>query len=65
MKQLQDASKELMEIVSFALNHSMDLKRDGIDPMIPFAVVIKDAKKTIKTFLGDTPEHADQMFEKT
>ena len=65
MKQLQDASKELMDAVIFALNHSINLKRDGVDPMIPFAVVIKDAEKTIKAFLGDTPEYADHMFEKT
>jgi len=39
MKQLQDAATELMDEVIFALNHSMDLKRDGVDPMIPFAVL--------------------------
>jgi len=65
MKHLQDASKELMEHLIFALHHSMDLKRDGVDPMIPFAVVIKDANKTLKAFAGDTPEYADYMFEKT
>jgi hypothetical protein len=65
MKDLQDASKDLMDNLIFALNHSMDLKKDGIDPMIPFAVVIKGTAKTLKAFAGDTPEYADQMFEKT
>jgi hypothetical protein len=65
MKHLQDASKELMSNLIFALDHSMDLKKDGVDPMIPFAVVIKGTDKTIKTFVGDSPEYADQMFERT
>jgi len=65
MKQLQDASKELMDTVIFALNHSMDLKKDGVDPMMPFAIVAKGNNKTIKVFAGDTPEYGDQMFEKT
>jgi hypothetical protein len=41
-----------MDALIFALNHSMDLKRDGVDPMIPFAVIIKDNDKTIKVFAG-------------
>jgi hypothetical protein len=65
MKQLQDASKDLMDNLIFTLNHSMDLKKDGVDPMIPFAVVIKGSGKTIKTFVGDTPDYADKMFEQT
>lgn len=65
MKDLQNASNELMDNLIFALNHSMDLKKDGIDPMIPFAVVVNGNNKTIKTFFGDTPEYADQMFERT
>jgi hypothetical protein len=43
----------------------MDIKKDGLDPMIPFAVVIKDTTKTLKAFVGDTPDYADQMFERT
>lgn len=54
-----------MDNLIFALNHSMDLKKDGVDPMIPFAIVIKGADKTIKTFVGNTPEYADKMFERT
>jgi hypothetical protein len=54
-----------MDALIFALNHSMDLKRDGVDPMIPFAVIIKDNDKTIKVFAGDTPDYGDQMFDKT
>jgi len=65
MKDLQDASRDLMDNLIFALNHSMDLKKDGVDPMISFAVIIKGADKTLKTFVGDTPEYADQMFERT
>ena len=65
MKHLQDASKELMDNLIFALNHSMDLKKGGVDPMIPFAVVVKGTDKTLKTFVGDTPDYADQMFERT
>jgi hypothetical protein len=65
MKNLSEASNELMEQVVFALKHSMDLKKDGVDPMIPFAVVVKKEEKTLKTFLGDTPDYADKMFEKT
>jgi hypothetical protein len=65
MKNLQDASKELMEHLIFALNHAMDLKRDGVDPMIPFAVVVKGADKTLKAFAGNSPEYAGKMFEKT
>lgn len=49
----------------FALNHSLDLKRGGVDPMMPFAVVIKGADKGLKTFVGDTPDYADQMVETT
>jgi hypothetical protein len=65
MKHLQEASKDLMDNLIFALNHSMDLKKDGVDPMIPFAIVVKDTDKTIKAFAGDTPEYADKMFERT
>ena len=43
----------------------MDLKKDGVDPMIPFAVVIKGADKVLKAFAGDTPEYANKMFENT
>ncbi len=65
MKNLQEASKDLMDNLIFALNHSIDLKRDGVDPMIPFAVVVKGTDKTLKAFAGDTPEYADHMFDKT
>ena len=65
MKNLQDASNDLMDSLIFALNHSMDLKKHGVDPMIPFAVVINGTNKTIVTFMGDTPEYADQMYERT
>ena len=65
MKNLHDASEELMNHVVFALNHSMDLKKDGVDPMMPFAVVIKDGEKLIKVFGGDTLDYADQRFEGT
>jgi hypothetical protein len=65
MKQLQDASKQLMDNLIFALNHCMELKKDGVDPMIPFAVVVKDKDKKIKAFAGDTADYGDQMFEKT
>jgi len=65
MKNLQDASKELIEHLIFALNHSMDLKKDGVDPMTPFAVVVKGGNKTLKAFFGDTSNYADKMFEKT
>jgi hypothetical protein len=65
MKHLQEASKELLNNLIFALNHSMDLKRDGVDPMIPFAIVVKGTDKTIKTFVGDTPGYGEEMFEKT
>ncbi len=43
----------------------MDLKKDGVDPMIPFAIVIRGSEKMIKTFAGDTPEYAGKMFERT
>lgn len=65
MKHLQEASKELMGHLLFALNHSLDLKRDGVDPMMPFAVVIKGADKTLKAFAGDTADYGDQVFEQT
>ena len=64
MKQLQDASKELMDNLIFALNHSMDLKKDGVELMTPFAVVIKSNNKTIETFFGDTADYGEQMCEK-
>jgi hypothetical protein len=65
MKHLQEASKDLIDNLIFALNHCMDLKKDGVDPMTPFAIVIKGGDKTIKAFVGDTPEYADKMFERT
>ena len=65
MKHLQDASKDLVDHLIFALNHSMDLKKDGVDPMIPFAVVVNGTNKTFKTFVGDTHKYAEQMFEQT
>ena len=43
----------------------MELKKDGVDPMMPFAIVIKGNDKLIKTFSGDSPEYADKMFERT
>ena len=54
-----------MKHVVFALNHSMDLKKDGVDPMMPFAVVITGSEKLIKVFSGDTLDYADQRFERT
>lgn len=65
MKDLQDVSRELMSHVVFALNHSMDLKMDGIEPMTPFAIVVKNGAMQIKVFGGDTLEFADSMYEKT
>lgn len=65
MKHLQEASKDLLDNLIFALDHSMNLKKDGVDPMIPFAIVVKGADKTLKTFVGETPEYADKMFEQT
>lgn len=41
MKHLQEASKDQIGHLLFGLNHSLDLKRDGVDPIILFAVVIK------------------------
>lgn len=63
MKHLQEASKELMGHLLFALNHSLDLKRDGVDPMMPFAVVIKGDSKTLKAFAGDTSDYGDKLFD--
>lgn len=65
MKNLNQASDRMMEQVVFALKHSMDLKRDGVDPMTPFAVVVRGDEKTLKAFVGDTADYADKMFEKT
>ena len=65
MKQLQEASAQLMEQLVFALNHSMDLKKNGVDPMIPFAIVVNGDDKTIKTFIGDADDYGDQRFEAT
>lgn len=65
MKHLQEGSKDLIGHLLFALNHSMDLKRDGVDPMISFAVVIKGKDQVLKAFAGDRPDYADRMFEKT
>jgi hypothetical protein len=65
MKTLHDASQVLMNHVVFALGHSMDLKKDGIDPMMPFAVVINGDQQTIKVFGGDTLDYADKRFEAT
>jgi hypothetical protein len=65
MKNLNDASEELMNHVVFALTHSMDLKHDGVDPMMPFAIVVTGTEKVIKVFGGDTLEYADNRFERT
>jgi hypothetical protein len=65
MKHLQQASKELKGHLLYALNHSLDLKRDGVDPMIPFAVVIRGEEKALKAFAGDGPDYADRMWQKT
>jgi len=65
MKQLKEASEKLLEHLIFALNHAMELKKDGVDPMMPFAIVVKGNDKLIKTFAGDSPDYADQMFGKT
>ena len=65
MKNLHDASYDLMNHVVFALNHSMDLKRDGVDPMTPFAIAVNGTEKTIKVFAGDTLEYADNRYERT
>lgn len=65
MKHLKDASQELTSKLLSALDHAMQLKRDGIDPMIPFAFVYSDNNGTLKSFVGDTPEYADKMFERT
>ncbi len=65
MKNLQDASTELMNHVVFALNHSMDLKQDGVDPMMPFAIVVNGNAKVIKVFGGETLEYADNRYERT
>jgi hypothetical protein len=65
MKHLQEASGKLMEHVIFALDHSMDLKKDGVDLMSAFAVVAKGNNSTIQVFVGDKPDYGDQMFEKT
>lgn len=65
MKSLHDASTELMDHVVFALSHSMDLKQDGVDPMMPFAIVITGGEKVIKVFGGDTLEYADKRYEST
>ena len=65
MAHLKDARKELIDQLIFVLDHSMTLKKDGVDPMIPFSVMVKGDDKVIKTFVGDTPEYAEKMFEKT
>lgn len=65
MKTLHDASQVLMKHVVFALGHSMDLKKDGIEPMMPFAVVISGDQQTLKVFGGDTLDYADKRFEAT
>lgn len=65
MKHLKDASQELTSKLIRTLEHAVLLKKDGIDPMIPFAFVYNGENETIKSFVGDTPEYADKMFEKT
>jgi len=65
MKSLEEASEVLMDNLIFVLNHSMDLKKDGVDPMIPFAIVVKGTEKILKAFAGDTADYGDQMFERT
>jgi hypothetical protein len=65
MKQLRHASEKLLEHLIFALNHAMELKKDGVDPMMPFAIIMKGNEKMIKTFTSVSPDYADLMFEKT
>lgn len=57
--------KELIDELRFVLDHSMTLKEKGVDPMMPFASIVKGKNKSIQTFIGDSPEHAEKMFEKT
>jgi len=64
MKRLEDASQSLIDNLIFAIDHSMDLKKHGVDPMMPFAVVIKGANRTLKTFAGDI-DYADKLFVRT
>lgn len=65
MKHLKDASESLTSKLISVLDHAVGLKKNGIDPMIPFAFVYVGESGTIKSFVGDTPEYADKMFEKT
>lgn len=65
MKHLKDASEELTKKLISALDHAVQLKKDGIDPMIPFAFVYSNDNGTLKSFLGNSPEYADKMFERT
>lgn len=64
-KHLKDASNNLTDKIITVMDHAIGLKKDGIDPMIPFAFVYIGDGGTLKSFLGDTPEYADKMFEKT
>lgn len=63
MKHLKDATENLTSKLISTLDNSVVLKKDGVDPMIPFAFVYYGTNDTIKTFLGDSPEYADKMFE--
>ncbi|WP_225000419.1 hypothetical protein [Cesiribacter sp. SM1] len=65
MAHLKDARKELMDQLLFVLDHSMTLKKDGVDPMIPFSSIVKGENKVLKTFVADTLDYAQKMFEKT
>lgn len=65
MKHLKDASKELTSKLLNALDHAVQMKKDGIDPMLPFAFVYSDNNNTLKSFVGDTLEYAEKMFERT
>lgn len=65
MKHLKDASEELTSKLLSALDHAVQLKKDGIDPMMPFVFVYSDNNGRLKSFVGDTPEYADKMFERT
>jgi hypothetical protein len=65
MKNLQDASENLINKLISVLDYAVGLKQDGIDPMIPFAFVYVGETGSIKSFVGDTPEYADKLFEKT
>lgn len=65
MKHLKDASENLTSKLISVLDYAIGLKKDGIDPMIPFAFVYVGETSTIKSFVGDNPKYADKLFEKT